>query len=317
MEHQMPSSLTELDHAALEWVIRTGDPGFEDWERFTAWLADSPDHAARYHALSADADAMTLALLQQQRQQRTPSDLRPVPQPWHRRRWIGGAIAAALVAVIGVRAYDMRPRPYVIETAAGQTRVIPLADGSRVTLNGATRIALDRSDPRAATLEHGQALFDVRHNDRDPFEVAVGGDRLIDLGTRFDVSRVAGTTEVAVAEGAVMFNPDGERVRLAPGQSLRTVDGEERYQLARVDAASVGGWKAGRLDYAGTPLSDVADDISRATGTRLSLGPTVGARTFQGTILLDGLASHPERLGPLLNVRMVRDGDSWRLDALP
>jgi transmembrane sensor len=314
MEPLMPSSLTDLDHAALEWVVRTGDPAFTDWEAFTAWLEASPEHAQAYHALSADAEAMTLALLKRDSRATRAASART---PLHRRRWIGGAIAAALVGVIGLRAYDMRAQPYAIETAAGQIRVIPLADGSRVTLNGASRITLDRGDPRSATLERGEALFDVRHNADDPFEVAVGQDRLVDLGTRFDVVRTAGVTKVAVAEGAVMFNPDGEQVRLAPGQALRSADGEERYQLAQVDAATVGGWKAGRLDYAGSPLGEVAADIERATGTRLALDPALAARPFRGTILLDGVAQNPERLGPLLNVRMTRSGDHWTLAAQP
>ena len=28
----------EMDAAALDWAIRTGEPGFAEWEAFAAWL---------------------------------------------------------------------------------------------------------------------------------------------------------------------------------------------------------------------------------------------------------------------------------------
>ena len=36
-----------LDEAAA-WAVRTSEPGFEDWSRFTDWLEQSPEHAAAY-----------------------------------------------------------------------------------------------------------------------------------------------------------------------------------------------------------------------------------------------------------------------------
>jgi transmembrane sensor len=309
----MPQPLTELDLTALEWVVRTGDPDFTDWDTFTAWLDADPAHAARYHALADDADAMTLALLR-----RAAPAVAATPRPvWHRRRWVGGAIAAALVGTIGWRAYDLRPQPYAIETAPGQTRTVPLADGSSIVLNGGTRLVLDRRDPRSAALDRGEALFDIRHDADHPFAVAVGDSRLVDIGTRFNVVRAAAETRVAVAEGAVLFNPEAENVRLDPGQSLRLADGTGRYRLVAVDAATVGGWRTGRLDYDGATLAEVAADIGRATGAHLTVAPGIAARPFRGTILLDGVARDPARLAPLLNVRMVQAGDHWELNARP
>ncbi|QHL90470.1 hypothetical protein GVO57_06010 [Sphingomonas changnyeongensis] len=76
-----------------------------------------------------------------------------------------------------------------------------LADGSRVDLNGGTRIALDRGNPRFARLERGEALFTIVHDEARPFEVHAGDAVLRDLGTVFDVVREPDRLRVAVAEG--------------------------------------------------------------------------------------------------------------------
>lgn len=312
----MPLSPAEIDTAALDWIIRTGDAEFADWEAFTAWLEADPAHGEHYHRLSAEAEAMTAAVAQQARPAEVAQQAGAAHRP-QRRRWIGGAIAAALVGVVGFKALELRPQPYAVETAPGQMRVVALADGSTVALNGGTRVMLDRRDARFATVERGEALFTIRHDAAHPFEVAVADDRLRDIGTRFDVVRSGGETRVAVAEGAVLYNPAREEVRLDPGQALRVADGGGQYRRGAVDPAMVGGWQAGRLDYDGQELEEVAADLGRATGARLTVAPGIAARPFRGTILLDGLARDPGRIGALLNVRMEQVGDHWELTARP
>ncbi len=50
-----------MEAAALDWVIRQRDPGFEDWEAFTDWLDTDPAHAQAYHEAAAlDADLTAL-----------------------------------------------------------------------------------------------------------------------------------------------------------------------------------------------------------------------------------------------------------------
>src|SRR3546814_9914530 len=68
--------------------------------------------------------------------------------------------------------------PYTIATVPGARRTIDLADGSRIELNGDTRITLDKAAPRFASLDRGEAMFHVRHDDSDPFVVMVGDDKL-------------------------------------------------------------------------------------------------------------------------------------------
>lgn len=293
-----------LDLAALDWVVRTGSDAFDDWPAFQAWLEADPRHAAAYHAMSADLEDMAAAV--------PPVQAAPVVVTAARRRWpvwAGGAIAASLALVVGYEATQTRAHPYAVETAAGAMRTVRLSDGSSIAMGGATRLMLDRDDPRVATLERGEAMFVVRHDDSDPFEVSVGGARLVDVGTAFDVKFALGETRVAVSEGAVDYNPGREGIRLVKGQGLVVRDGTAT--VAAIDVASVGSWRDSVLAYEGATLAEVADDLSRALGVDLRADPTVAKRPFSGSIATAKLAGDPRLAAPLLGVAIRKRGGHW------
>ncbi|WP_204309887.1 FecR family protein, partial [Klebsiella michiganensis] len=70
-------------------------------------------------------------------------------------------------------------------TAAGERREVALTDGSKMILNGDTRVAM--IDARHAELIEGEALFEVRHDAAHPFIVKTGDVTLEDAGTVFNV----------------------------------------------------------------------------------------------------------------------------------
>lgn len=299
-----------MDDAAIDWVIRLRDPGFDGWDAFEAWLAADPTHAEAYQRLAvADAD---MGDLLESLPSARPSVVVPLRRTVSRRTWLGGAIAASIAGVIGFGVIERQPALYPVETAPGVRRTVTLEDGSRIALNGGTRVILDRKNARFATLERGEALFDVIHDEDAPFKVAVGDATLVDVGTRFNVLREGRTTAVQVAEGAVIYNPDGEAIRLDPGKALRAVDGEAHLQLTAVSPAAVAGWREGRLIYDGQPMADIAADLARWSGQPVRADPRVATRRFRGVLSL-GDGDDIVRLAPLLDVDVRRDGGSWIL----
>jgi transmembrane sensor len=297
-----------LASAALDWVVRTGSVAFDDWPAFQAWLEADPRHAVAYHAMSADIEEMATAL--------PPVPIAPIVLQSQRRRWsvwAGGAIAASLALFVGYEATETRARPYAVETVAGVMRTVQLADGSSIAMGGATRLMLDRDDPRVATLERGEAMFVVRHDASDPFEVSVGGARLVDVGTAFDVKHARGETRVAVSEGAVDYNPGSDGIRLVKGQGLLVRDGKA--VVTTVDVAGVGSWRDSVLAYEGATLAEVADDLSRALGVDLRADPGVAKRPFSGSIATAKLSGDPRLAGPLLGVAIRKRGGHWVMSA--
>ncbi|HVI97902.1 MAG TPA: FecR domain-containing protein [Sphingomonas sp.] len=310
----MTRSSDQPSDTARLWAIRVADADFGDWDGFTDWLAADPAHAAAYDR-AVDAHEAADALFDVPDAPATvPAD---TPRPSRRHFvWLGagGAIAAALAVTLGLNV--MAPdagAPYAIETGPGAHRTVALADGSRIELNGDTRIVFDKAAPRLASLERGEAMFHVRHDESDPFVVKIGDDTLVDAGTAFDVVRDPRRTRVQVAEGKVIYNPDVDKLALDAGATL--VIERDGVTLGRMTPGDIGGWRAGTLVYAGMPLETVAADLSRNLGRPIEAAPAIAAQRFTGTLALgDGDAGATlTRIAPLLGVVPQPKGDGWTL----
>ena len=300
-----------IDMRAADWIVRQRDPAFADWDAFADWLAEDPDHAAAYDVLAsldADLDALPPAeaprvIWDAETERRRPS----------RRAWLGGTIAAGLVAAVGLSTLTMHNDVRRIETAAGEHRKIPLGDGSMIELNGGSRLELNDRRPRFARLEGGEAMFHIVHRDTDPFVVEVGEKRIVDLGTAFNVVRQKDRTSISVSEGVVAFDPDHSNVRLAAGKGLEARDGA-RPEVRDIDVAAVGGWRTGLLVYNDASLLDVAEDLKRTAGIELRIAPNAMALSFRGALIID---EDRERtiadLAALSGTRAERQGDGWVL----
>lgn len=309
-----PDPLSVAD-AARAWVIRVRDPDFADWDGFTAWLERDPAHAAAYDA-AADADDWVEPLFA------APPPLK-MPEPGDRvaparpsRRWFviggGGAIAASL-ALLVVGTGDQAGDPYSLATAPGERRTVELAAGTRIHLNGDSRLTLDRARPRHAVIERGEALFEVAHDDDAPFTVDVAGARLVDLGTVFNVASGEGALRVAVSEGVVLYNPDAEAIRMEAGDGVEVRGG--RVARRKFAPEAVGAWRRGTLVYADAPMRLVAGDLSRNLGVAVTVGPAIAERRFTGTLSVAGDAAQVlPRVAPALGVAVRREGQRWVLD---
>lgn len=306
---------SEIAEQGRLWAIRVGDPSFGDWDGFTAWLEQDPAHQAAYDAaLDAEAWAAETLTLGAHEVAASAADLPPRRTP--RRRWLGfgGAMAAALAGVAGWAVLDRGPGLDTIETAPGEHRAIALADGSRIVLNGGTRIAYDPQKPRHVELAHGEALFDVRHDARYPFVVIASGTRLLDAGTVFNVIGDGGSLDVAVAHGAVIYEPGKQAIRLEPGDALSRAGEDGAPVLRKAAVQSVGSWQSGVLQYDDAPLTQVAGDLGRNLGRAVE--PAGGAERlrFTGTLAVSGPPDQVlARAGALLGVKFEVDGDAWKM----
>lgn len=309
-----PDAQNGAEARAIDWVVRQRDPAFADWDAFADWLAEDPGHAAAYDAIASldhDLDALAPA----------PAPARPMtalPQVSvrpSRRAWFGGAVAAALVAVIGLSTFNPFGDSGRIETAAGEHRTIELADGSKIEINGGSVVEIDKDRPRFARLESGEAMFHVVHRDDDPFVVEAGGAKIVDLGTAFNVVRRARQTSIAVSEGVVLYNPDRDRVRVTAGKGIETRDGDPKAPVPQdVDVASIGGWRTGLLVYNGTPLAIVAEDLQRTAGMQVRIAPEAADLSFRGALIVDKNRDRTiADLAALSGTTAQRQGDGWIL----
>ncbi|WP_230628476.1 FecR family protein [Sphingomonas sp. Leaf37] len=308
--------------AAVAWHLRLPTATTDDWQAFTDWLEADAAHAGAYDALTL-ADAELGAVL-------VPADWTPSAPPsappvaandrdrptLRARRWYAGAGGLAAAAIAAAVLIPQRGPPVaarIVETPAGVRRTLLLADGSRVAMNGGTRLAIADASGRSVVLEHGEALFDVVHDASHPFVVRSGAMRMQDTGTVFDVSRVGTHLSVQVAEGGVLFQPQGERIMLTPGAALSHVDGGSA-RMSGVAIGDVGSWREQRLVFSQTPVRLVAAALERSTGIVVTASPTLRDVPFTGSIRVTGEADQMmPRIAALIGGRAIRNGTRWIL----
>lgn len=240
-----------------------------------------------------------------------------------RRQRIGMAGTLALVfAVGGAGWWGLRPGPAPIRTehfatARGEHATVELADGSTLTLDGATRVDVTLApDKRTVALTAGEAYFDVAHDPARPFTVEAGGSSARVLGTAFDLDLTRGRVELAVYRGAVRFgrasgDPSAQVVRA--GWRSRFSDGAasspRRFDVTRE------GWRQGWLDTDGMRLGDVVEALNRQGGPVVLAPPaSLADMSIAGRFRLDDPAMLLDAIGDAYGFRVEREADGLRLE---
>ncbi|MDG2534117.1 FecR domain-containing protein [Sphingomonas sp. HITSZ_GF] len=312
----MNRSVEMVAEDARNWVLRLQDSAFADWDAFADWLERDPGHLPAYNA-ALDADEAMAGLFAHAgtAAPEPAQDLEPAAPQRQRLYWIsGGAVAAALALVVGWTSLSGPAARHEYATAPGERREVALADGSKMVLNGDTRVAL--LDKRHAELVQGEALFEVRHDAANPFIVKTGDVVLQDAGTVFNVVRDESGLRVAVAEGAVIYQPGTNAMHLAPGDAL-SVPAAGTPQLTRTIPSDIGAWRGGQLVYRNATLDRVAADLSRNLGIKVRAGRGTEAIPFTGTISTQGgPGAVIERIAALTGTKATRAGKGWTLDTI-
>lgn len=304
-----------MQMSAADWVARlSGEPVESDWLDFEAWLQSAPGHRRAYDKamtlwLDLDRQALPLsaAIADLVQDERRPRPARRKPALW----WGGAMGTVAAVALTFAALHpDRRAAPTIYATAKGERKAITLADGSHVTLNGASKISVRfERGRRDITLARGEAAFDVAHDPNRPFQVQVGDQTLSDIGTEFDVLRSGGDIVVTVRQGMVEARPStGGRpgVSLGAGSRLQHHEGAAASTITLVSADDAFSWRSGRLIYRNRPLSEIASDLNRYGDNQVRVeGPAARAR-FTGVLMIDDQQAMVRRLAALLPISQTR-----------
>lgn len=308
-----------IQQAATDWFVRLqGDAGLEDWTAFQAWLEADTAHAAAYEAVESLWLDLDDASLVGESEPILADNVVPLRRPARPQRpklrwvWAGVASAAAAVVVIAVLPQLTRPTFKDYATKRGEVREIALADGSRLTLGGATtvRVRMTRGQ-RDVTLVDGEASFDVVHLENRPFVVAVADREVRVLGTEFNILSHDDRLAVTVRRGLVQVagGPE-EAVRLTKGQQLIHTSAAQASFVRATDPDAAFAWKSGKLVYRETPLTEVVADLDRYVATPIRVDPSAVSVKVSGVLLVDEEAAMIRRLelfAPIVSQR--RDGE--------
>lgn len=304
-----PTRNQDVREQAVEWLLKREDGplGDDDRRAFEAWLAADPAHAdayARAHRLFGESSDALKA---------DPDDTRDAI----RRTGGGGALMpvlllAGLLVFGGLFLWADGPIRLQADARSGhdESPVVQLADGSSVQLDADSALAVDFEDGRRTVrLLKGQAWFDVAPDPDRPFVVESGDERIVVVGTVFDVNRTADETEVTVAEGRVQVRTaDGADVILSPQMRARVADGELG-PVEEVPGGMEGTWRSGRLVFEDRPLGWVVANLARHLPERVVIADAaIAERRFTGTLDLTDPETALADLAAALDLRTARAG---------
>ncbi len=223
-------------------------------------------------------------------------------------KWITRAAAILLIPVLTFLFYTLSEKKMdsikyanlavdslEIIAPIGSRTIVQLSDGSEVHLNYGSKIKYPQffsGDTREVTLT-GEGFFEVAHNPEKPFIVKTGKLNVKALGTAFNVLAYSDNdvVETTLVNGKVVLEQkevDGKINTIGvmePGQHVN-------YNIKTGAVSSTIGsiekfvaWKEGKLVFEDTPISEVAERLSRMFNVEIEVADDITDNIYTVTFM--------------------------------
>jgi len=208
-----------------------------------------------------------------------------------------------------------------LTTGVGQRDSVRLADGSRVLLGPMSRLRVLSGYGRSARAVelYGNGLFQVRHDDAQPFIVRAGTAVIRDVGTTFTVEATdSSDVRVVVTEGSVQLSnaTDSMGVLLRAGDVGHARVGQAPSAASRSANEQDLAWTHGQLVFRNATLAEVRDELRKWYGLELVLADSsLSQRTVNATFVRESPEQAMRVIELLLGARIEMRGDSAVLHA--
>ncbi|MCG8387747.1 MAG: DUF4974 domain-containing protein [Cytophagales bacterium] len=203
------------------------------------------------------------------------------------RRFLKYAVGALLFFLVGILLSKQDFfSPYLPQKVAlikkenlnGQKSTIHLPDGSKVFLNGGSKLTYPSSfekNTREVELM-GEAYFDVVSDPNYPFVVRALGVEIKAIGTEFNVNVLNENVTVGLVEGnveVILTESRENSLMLKPGE-MAFMDEKKELIKSHFSIEKMGGWKDGRLIFSDASIEEVIHKLERWYGVEIFLrGP--------------------------------------------
>lgn len=256
------------------------------------WRAESPENEREYGAFidlwSRTSEPGTLPvgptpglgeILREGDARRTRARTQAARRAFLRSPWVASGLTAAVAAALILLAYPWAAErgsstqglfPVESSSTPADITTLGLSDGSVVRMMSETRVEFPPGAGRREVVLDGQAFFAVAA-DPMPFVVRTRWGEVTAEGTRFEILSDRSRLRVVVVEGRVRLEGASGSAELGAGQvayvgrdaSLRVVEHDDVWSMLE--------WADGLLVYEATPLSMVAEELSRNFGRDVTI----------------------------------------------
>lgn len=153
-------------------------------------------------------------------------------------------------------------------TGRSEYKYMLLPDSTQVWLNAASTLEYPHqfaSGKREVYLT-GEAYFDVKHADKQPFLIHTGNITTLVLGTAFNIKAYPGRENVivSVSRGKVRVNyNEKELATLTPGQQVKVSNEFKPVVQKKIAISEAAPWQQGNLVYDDEMINDIIADLER------------------------------------------------------
>jgi len=252
------------------------------------------------------------------------------PVPAKRKRMTPFAVAASAAGLALALAFLLFTRGGVevpeynasFATRVGEMQVIEPGEGSRISLNTDSRLAVEfGATLRRVRLDRGEAYFDVAADDDRPFVVETDFGTVVVTGTAFLVRVEETGLEVTVREGHVELQGspadagDGRvPVAVLTAGEVASVESNGSRRIEPIESARLVrklGWRDGMLMFNGESLEEVVREVGRYTPIEINIADqALRTRRIGGYFRAGEIEDLLATLESDFGIRVERLGDS-------
>lgn len=296
-----------IKQAAL-WMMRTGDaPDAATQAACAAWRQADARHELAWQRLQGiGREVNTINASKVSEGAASQTILRYCEQRSRRSvmKWAAGSICLGTLAWAGARE-GWWDGSTVYRTATGEQRTMTLPDGTVLTLNTDTAVALRYdAQQRRIKLQSGEILIATASDTAGrPFRVQTRNGLLTPLGTRFAVRELddsRGSTRVAVFEGAVRIESAARIVHAGEQTDFDGRTASPAFTVAGKEPA----WATGMLVANRMRLDHFLAELGRYRVGVLRCAPQVANLEVTGAFRIDDTDKALQVLAGVLDLRL-------------
>lgn len=175
-----------------------------------------------------------------------------------------------------------------LTTRPGEHYSLLLPDGTKVWLNAASSViypVVFNGNERKVTVT-GEVYFEIVHNARQPFKIAVRNELVQDIGTHLNINAYddESTINTTLLEGRIKVSKGLVSAILAPGQQAMIGPDDSSFQLRQVSADEAIAWKNGYFYFNRADIQTVMRQLARWYNVQVVYKGEISRKTFKGKV---------------------------------